>query len=103
MAVLEGLEPRGVLHWFEELCRIPHDSGNTQALSDYLVQFGRDRGLAVQQDELGNVILCKPGTPGYENAPAVMLQGHMDMVCEMAPDAPRTWLVRAWIWWWTGT
>ena len=57
MAVLEGLEPRGVLHWFEELCRIPHGSGNTQALSDYLVQFGRDRGLAVQQDELGNVIL----------------------------------------------
>lgn len=44
MAVLEGLEPRGVLHWFEELCRIPHGSGNTQALSDYLVQFGRDRG-----------------------------------------------------------
>ena len=89
MAVLEGLEPRGVLHWFEELCHIPHGSGNTQALSDYLVQFGRDRGLAVQQDELGNVILCKPGTPGYENAPAVMLQGHMDMVCEMAPDCTK--------------
>ena len=89
MAVLEGLEPHGVLHWFEELCRIPHGSGNTQALSDYLVQFGRDRGLAVQQDELGNVILCKPGTPGYENAPAVMLQGHMDMVCEMAPDCTK--------------
>lgn len=89
MAVLEGLEPRGVLHWFEELCRIPHGSGNTQALSDYLVQFGRDRGLAVQQDELGNVILCKPGTPGYENAPAVMLQGHMDMVCEMAPGCTK--------------
>ena len=52
MAVLEGLEPRGVLHWFEELCRIPHGSGNTQALSDYLVQFGRDRGLEVQQDAL---------------------------------------------------
>ena len=89
MAVLEGLEPRGVLHWFEELCRIPHGSGNTQALSDYLVQFGRERGLAVQQDALGNVILCKPGTPGYENAPAVMLQGHMDMVCEMAPGCTK--------------
>ena len=89
MAVLEGLEPRGVLHWFEELCRIPHGSGNTQALSDYLVQFGRDRDLAVQQDELGNVILCKPGTPGYENAPAVMLQGHMDMVCEKEPGCTK--------------
>ncbi len=89
MAVLENLEPRRVFHWFEALCRIPHGSGNTQALSDFIAQFGRDRGLAVRQDELGNVILCKPATPGYENAPAVMLQGHMDMVCEKDPDCPK--------------
>ncbi len=89
MAVLEELEPRRVFHWFEALCRIPHGSGNTRALSDYLTQFGRDRGLAVRQDALGNVIICKPGTPGYENAPAVMLQGHMDMVCEKDPDCPK--------------
>lgn len=89
MAVLEGLEPRSVFHWFQELCRIPHGSGNTRAVSDYLADFGRDRGLAVRQDELGNVILCKPGTPGYENAPAVMLQGHMDMVCVKDPNCPR--------------
>ena len=88
MAVLEGLEPRSVFYWFEELCRIPHGSGNTRALSDYLAQFGRCRGLATRQDALGNVILLKPGTPGYENAPAVMLQGHMDMVCEKEPDCP---------------
>ena len=88
MAVLEGLEPRSVFHWFEELCRIPHGSGNTRALSDYLAEFGRCRGLETRQDALGNVILLKPGTPGYENAPAVMLQGHMDMVCEKDPDCP---------------
>ncbi len=89
MAVLEGLEPRSVFHWFEELCRIPHGSGNTRAISDYLAAFGRRRGLAVRQDALGNVILTKPGTPGYENAPAVMLQGHMDMVCVKEPDCPK--------------
>lgn len=53
MAVLEGLEPRGVLHWFEELCRIPHGSGNTQALSDYLVQFGRERALRCSRTRWG--------------------------------------------------
>ena len=89
MAVLEGLEPRSVFHWFEELCRIPHGSGSTRAISDYLAAFGRERGLAVRQDALGNVILCKPGTPGYENAPAVMLQGHMDMVCVKESDCPK--------------
>ena len=89
MAVLEALEPQSVFHWFEELCRIPHGSGNTRAISDYLAAFGRDRGLAVRQDALGNVIITKPGTPGYENAPAVMLQGHMDMVCEKDADCAK--------------
>lgn len=89
MAVLDGLQPQHVFYWFEELCRIPHGSGNTQALSDYLTAFGRSRGLAVRQDALGNVILSKPGTPGYENAPAVLLQGHMDMVCEKEPGCTR--------------
>ena len=51
MAILAGLQPERVFHWFEELCRIPHGSGNTKAISDYLVRFARDRGLAVRQDE----------------------------------------------------
>lgn len=89
MAVLEGLEPRGVLHWFEELCRIPHGSGNTKAISDYLVRFARDRGLAVRQDEWNNVVIKKPASAGYEAAAPVLLQGHMDMVCEKEADCKK--------------
>ena len=85
MGVLSGLEPNRVFHWFEEICRIPHGSGSTKAISDYLVRFARDRGLDVRQDELNNVIIRKPASSGYEAAPAVMLQGHMDMVCEKEP------------------
>lgn len=86
MAVLEHLEPKGVFHFFEELCAIPHGSSNTKAVSDWLVAFAKERGLEVYQDELNNVVIVKEATPGYEAAPAVILQGHMDMVCEKAPD-----------------
>ena len=86
MAVLEHLEPRGVFHYFEEICAIPHGSGNTKKISDYLVSFARERGLEYTQDSLNNVIIIKPAAPGYEDAPAVILQGHIDMVCEKAPD-----------------
>ena len=86
MAVLENCEPKNVFHYFEEICKIPHGSGNTKQISDYLVQFAKDRGLKYIQDEMNNVVIYKPGTPGYENAPTVILQGHMDMVCEKRPD-----------------
>lgn len=86
MPVLEHLQPKNVLHFFEELCAIPHGSGNTKAVSDYCVAFARERGLEVHQDSLNNVIIIKEATEGYENAPAVILQGHLDMVCEKAPD-----------------
>ncbi len=82
MAVLEHLEPKLVFRYFEELCAIPHGSGHTKAISDYLVNFARKRGLAYHQDALGNVIIIKPATAGYENAEPVIVQGHMDMVCE---------------------
>ena len=86
MAILENCEPKNVFHYFEEICKIPHGSGNTKQISDYLVQFAKDRGLKYIQDEMNNVVIYKPGTPGYENAPTVILQGHMDMVCEKRPD-----------------
>lgn len=89
MAVLGGLEPQRVFYWFEEICRIPHGSGNTKALSDYLTAFARGRGLAVRQDALGNVIIKKPAAAGYETAPSVLLQGHMDMVCEKEPGCEK--------------
>ena len=76
----ENLEPREVFQFFEEICSIPHGSGNVQRISDYLVDFAKTRGLDVIQDEALNVIIKAPGTEGYEDKEPVILQGHMDMV-----------------------
>ncbi len=89
MGVLEGLEPRAVFHWFEALCAIPHGSGNTKAVSDWCVDFARARGLEYHQDGADNVIIIKPAAPGYEDAPPLILQGHLDMVCEKEPGCPK--------------
>ena len=83
---LAGLEPGAVFGYFEKLCSIPHGSGNTKMISDYLVSFAREQGLKYIQDELNNVILFGDGTCGMENHPPVILQGHMDMVCDQNPD-----------------
>ncbi len=85
MSVLEQLEPRSVFRFFEEMCAIPHGSRNTKAISDWCVAFANERGLECHQDESNNVIIIKEATPGYESAPAVILQGHLDMVCEKEP------------------
>ena len=89
MSTLEHLEPKGVFRFFEEMCAIPHGSTNTKQVSDWLMDFARERGLEAYQDRLNNVIIIKEATPGYESAPAVILQGHMDMVCEKAPDCAK--------------
>lgn len=85
---LAGLEPANVLKFFEEICAIPHGSGNTKFISDYLVDFAQSRGLPCRQDEVNNVIIWKKGTAGYEDHPTVIIQGHMDMVCEKDADCP---------------
>ena len=89
MEILERLEPRGVFRFFEELCAIPHGSGNTKGVSDWLMAFAQERKLEAYQDQLNNVIIIKEATPGYENAEPVLLQGHMDMVCEKAPGCTK--------------
>ena len=76
----ENLQPKEVFHFFEELCNIPHGSGNLQKISDYLVSFAKDRNLEVIQDSELNVIIKAPGSKGYEDKEPVILQGHMDMV-----------------------
>lgn len=86
MGVLSGLQPEGVFKFFEEICGIPHGSSDTKRISDYLVRFAGDRNLRYIQDEKNNVIIFKDGTPGYENSAPVMIQGHMDMVCEKDHD-----------------
>ena len=85
---LAGLAPASVWGYFEQLCAIPHGSGNTKQISDYLVSFAKEQDLRYVQDELNNVIIFKPGTRGYEDHEPVILQGHMDMVCEKDEDCP---------------
>lgn len=85
---LAGLEPATVFKYFEEICAIPHGSRNTKLISDYLVTFAREQGLRYIQDEANNVILFQEGTCGMEDHPPVILQGHMDMVCEKDADCP---------------
>ena len=89
MGVLSGLEPKRVFEIFEELCAIPHGSTHTKAISDWCVEFGKKLGLEWYQDAANNVILIAPATAGYEDAPAVILQGHLDMVCEKEPDCAK--------------
>lgn len=84
--VLQNLTPQRVFHYFEELCGVPHGSGNTDRISAYCVAFAAAHGLDCERDEWNNVIIRKPATPGYEDCPTVILQGHLDMVCEQAPD-----------------
>ena len=88
MAILTGLQPSGVFEMFEKLCAIPHGSRNTKAISDFCVRFAQEHGLNYRQDDSNNVILFAPATPGMEQAQPVMLQGHLDMVCEKEPDCP---------------
>lgn len=79
---LNHLEPKEVFSYFKEITKIPRGSGNEREISDYLVNFAEKKGLKVIQDRAMNIIIKKPGTKGYENAPTVILQGHMDMVNE---------------------
>lgn len=86
MKVLSSLEPHKVFEYFEEICSIPHGSSNTKKISDYLVTFASEHDLRYIKDQSNNVIIFKDGTPGYEASAPVMLQGHMDMVCEKDKD-----------------
>ena len=79
--VLKGLEPESVFRNFEALTQIPRESGNEAAVAAYLEQFAKNLGLDVIKEPSNNIIITKPATPGYENAPTVILQGHTDMVC----------------------
>lgn len=85
--VTEGYEPQEVLKIFEDLCAIPHGSGNESGIADYIEKFAAKRGLFSLRDEAGNVFVRKQASEGYEDKPALLLQGHMDMVCEKNADS----------------
>lgn len=84
--MLEQLQPKEVFTFFEEICQIPHGSGNTRQISDYLVEFAKKRNLVYFQDELNNVIIIKEATEGYEKEEPIIIQGHMDMVAVKEPS-----------------
>lgn len=80
------LEPVCVFEHFSKINAIPRPSKHEEQMIEYLKEFGRERGLETIVDETGNVKISKPATPGYENRKTVILQSHMDMVCEKLPD-----------------
>ena len=79
--------PKNVFYFFEQICQIPHGSGNVDRLSDYLVEFAKERNLFYKQDKLKNIIITKDATEGYEEVEPIILQGHMDMVAVKKPGA----------------
>lgn len=87
MAVLGNIEPKQVFQYFEEICQIPHGTFDTERISNYCVEFAKAHGFEYVQDEVHNVVIKKPGTPGYEESEPVILQGHLDMVCEKTPES----------------
>lgn len=83
------LEPQKVFYYFSELAKIPHGSGNTRQIEQYCLDFAEKRGLDAYRDEYGNVMIFKDGTEGYEQSAPVILQGHLDMVCEKLPNCTK--------------
>lgn len=92
MRKLKNLQPERVFYYFEEISKIPRESGNEQAISDFLVNFAKANNLEVYRDKMNNVIIKKPASRGYENSLGIILQGHMDMVCVKEADSTHNFL-----------
>ena len=84
--ILSNLEPKKVFEYFEIISSIPRGSGKTEKISDYCENFANEKGLRYSRDEIGNVVIFKNGSAGRENEEPVILQGHLDMVCEKEND-----------------
>ena len=92
MNVLSHLGCDKVFDYFEKICDIPHGSFHEKALSDYIVSFAKERGLYCRQDNKMNVLIKKGGTAGYESSPVLIMQGHIDMVCDKNEDTEHDFL-----------
>lgn len=86
LAELEALDYKKVLYYFSEIAKIPHGSGNVGQIADYLEKFAQEHQVRYIRDRLDNIIFYKEASAGYEHLPTVILQGHMDMVCEKEAD-----------------
>ncbi|MBO5977678.1 MAG: M20/M25/M40 family metallo-hydrolase, partial [Bacteroidales bacterium] len=83
---MNNLQPASVWHYFQELCKVPRPSFKTQKAQQWLLDFAKEHGLESIHDKTGNIIIRKPASAGRENAKPVILQGHIDMVCEKNND-----------------
>ena len=92
MSILGHLEPKAVFGYFEDICKIPHGSGNMDKISQFCVDFAKEHDLEYIIDDMKNVIIIKEATEGYENVEPIILQGHLDMVCEKRPDKEKDFL-----------
>ncbi len=80
------LQPESLFDFFQQICAIPHGSKNESEISAFLQEFGKSLGYETIADSVGNVLIKKPAAPGYENRKTIILQSHMDMVCDKRPD-----------------
>lgn len=86
MSVIENLKPKLLWKHFDEICKIPHCSKHEEKIREYIVNFAKQHNLKYKTDKPGNIVISKSASPGMENKPVVILQGHMDMVCEKNSD-----------------
>ena len=94
------LQPQAVFDFFMQICEIPHGSKNEAQISAFLQNFGKELGYETIADAVGNVLIKKPAYPGYENRKTIVLQGHMDMVCDKRPDVEHDFTkdpIRPWV------
>ncbi|HNR66922.1 MAG TPA: aminoacyl-histidine dipeptidase [bacterium] len=82
MSVLQNLKPKLLWKYFDEIRKIPRASGKEEKIGEYVISVAKKLGLSYQKDKVGNILIRKPGSAGHEKAPVVILQGHLDMVCE---------------------
>ena len=86
---INDFEPKKVFEFFSQIAEIPHGSGNTARLAEYCLRFAEERGLEAYRDDYGNVMIFKDASAGYENSAPVIIQGHIDMVCEKRPGCKK--------------
>lgn len=92
MSILSAYDKEQVLYFFEEICKIPHGSGNEKAISDYILNIGKENNFYCRQDEFLNVVIKKDGTTEYENLSPIIFQSHIDMVCQKNSDVEHDFL-----------
>ncbi len=85
-SVIEGLNPAKLWEQFYNVSQIPRGSGNEEAVGEYVISVAKKNNLEYKKDEFGNIVVLQPASPGYENKPTVIIQGHTDMVCEKNND-----------------